>query len=284
MQNQTVKEDWLNNFLSFNKYYVSDHELFAKQLKVSSDYKISLRFFGNKIIGYNYILVVKSKKLHWNNFFSKESLYFISTLTQILSNSQNKNKLSVLFYSEEKLLQGRLNEFGIYFKNKIINCDSERLSKYFYFINPKLISSIGGEKRINKTINDYFQYWTKENLSKFISFNDVDAFKILENNKILFLELKRPDESTNTWLPYLDDSANYKAGIQMESDIKKLKFITISYNSNQNSQISVFKINKITNEKIFGTVSKGDPQSFNINSFDSNNNEFNFESDRRRRK
>jgi hypothetical protein len=254
--NITKKSDWLNDWLSNEGFFVSDHDKFSSLLKLNDNYKISLRFFGNKYAKYHYSLIVKAAPSEWSNFFTDTTDQFISKLEYLL-----KDKISIIFYSEESS-----DLFGVRYENKIVSCTAERLSSYFTFLNPKFTQNAGGNKRINKSLNDSFQLWTKQYLSKFISCNDIDAFSLLEN-KILMLELKRPKQNVQKWMPYVDDYSNYSSGIIMETNNPLIEFTTVSYNENQSNCVGIYKINHASKEKIMGINRLKSVSSMKVNDF-----------------
>ncbi|GKQ00627.1 hypothetical protein NUKP74_43290 [Klebsiella quasipneumoniae] len=63
--NLTIKDDWMNDYLSDHGYFVSDHESYRISLGLPKQAKVSLRFFGNVKIGYFYAIVINCDESGW---------------------------------------------------------------------------------------------------------------------------------------------------------------------------------------------------------------------------
>lgn len=260
---ETNKTDWMNDLLAEHDYFVSDHITFSEKLGLPAEYQASLRFFGNVRMGYRYILVIKfndneNQPTFNNDIFDLRINEFKRIFGGLSALNQN---FSVLFYSNT-------GSYFIYFNSKLEYCDSARLSKYFGYIDPSLTSNLGASKKINVSINDNFQYWTRENLSKFITFNDFDAFKLFSDGKLNILELKRPDKSLiENWFPRTNDIANYKACLRISEDSEYIDFCTVAYNSHdQGKLLSVYISNINYQNQITGTRVLGKVTNFNFDS------------------
>ncbi|EJL6506151.1 hypothetical protein NMR59_002604 [Vibrio cholerae] len=238
----TEKSDWLNNYLSKNGFIVSDHESLPKRFSLPETAKLSIRFYGNINFGYNLLIVINAERSDWRECANKD----IMSLANELSLISSKN-IDVLLFSNSSR-----NEFGIYSRKRWIHLNDDGLLNYFKNIENSIVENIGSVKKMNRSFNDYFQEWTSNNLSKFFTFNDIDAL-CYSDSSIFLLELKRPStESHSTWLPYLDDSGNYKAGIWFERVYSKCKFTTIAYNSDDQNICTIFHIDLISKEVIQG--------------------------------
>lgn len=263
----TIKEDWLNNYLADNECFVSDHRSYSDSIGIPLEDKISLRFFGNMAIGYNFILVINAKNI---KYYEGLLIHRLEEHRVALEKIFDKD-ISVLVFSDECP-----DSFIIMENDTQEILTTLELKKFFEKINSKLVQDIGAFKRINKTSNDYFQLWTAENLSKFITFNDIDAFYIgwdsnVNSNNILHIfELKRPEESYLTWEPYLDDSSNYKAGKWMEtnhSSSSKIRFRVICYNLSHENKVAWFIVDEVSKICIKGRVYRGDIVNIDIKTF-----------------
>lgn len=242
--NLTIKDDWMNDYLSDNGYFVSDHETYRISLGLPKQAKVSLRFFGNVNIGYFYAIVINCDESGWEQCITASLLGHKEKLTDILDGN-----ISILMFDNNQ------GSFCIY-DGVIRKISSVQLVTYFSNINSDLTAESGTSKRINRTTNDAFQAWTRENLSRYVSCNDIDAFKIGENT-IEFVELKRPLQNCYDWLPYLNDYGNYKALQVMGITNRNIKSIsTLSYNANNNKHFVVFRLDKIERDVIEGGVSK----------------------------
>jgi len=160
----------------------------------------------------------------------------------------------------------------------MIGCSSLELKKYFEGINESLVSSEGSSKAINKSMNDNFQRWTRQHLSKFLVINDFDGF-YMKDSTVFILELKRVRESCEKWHPYTDDISNYRAclSIVADSGFHRDNFKTIAYNDYDSSKVFVVIINELLKNSIRGV--KGITHPTNVFT----HNEFtNFESNKSR--
>jgi hypothetical protein len=238
----TNKTDWLNDKLAKKGLLVSSHHTFNTYLGYDNqDYDISLRFIGNISIGYNYILVIITDEL--NNF--KATTQIKNTILK-LSALFNKSVYTLVSANTKTDMNFLVSTNGVDFDLH----DSDGLKLFFTKINHNYTQDIGVTKELNKSINDNFQQWTRNNLSKFITINDFDAISI-HTPSAYILELKRVEEDINTWLPYLDDYANYKA---CDNIIKSLKldlnhFRTIAYNINNENEIAICMLISIEKDK-----------------------------------
>ena len=240
---RTIKDDWLNERLAREGYLVSDHPTFSVIMGVAPDCSVSLRFFGNIRIGYFFALVFKADCLELDAFSALSSNSIIVELEASL-----QSKLLVLFCDNvDSTKFGVLDGAGM----RLVN--SEDLVQYFAEVNEELTLASGALKGINRTINDPFQAWTRKHLSRYIVFNDVDAFIIQEDGTLLLLELKRPQESIDSWLPYTDDASNYKAGVaRTQASGGAIKWLTLGYNEEDENSLSIFCINQATKQVIAG--------------------------------
>ena len=240
---RTIKDDWLNERLAREGYLVSDHPTFSAIMGIAPDCSVSLRFFGNISIGYYFALIIKADCLEWDAFSALSSNSIIVELEASLP-----SKLLVLFCDNvDSTKFGILDGAGVRLGN------SEDLVRSFTEVNEELTLSPGGLKGINRTINDPFQAWTREHLSRYIVFNDVDAFIIQEDGNLLLLELKRPQESVDSWYPYTDDASNYKAGVAMtQASGGAINWLTVAYNEEDENSISIFWITQATKQVVNG--------------------------------
>lgn len=248
---QTSKEDWLTDKLSEKGLFVSSHSSLNKHLGFEEkNYDVSIRFIGNTALGYNFLLVIIVDDINeFKNNISSNITIFINKLSEKL-NKQVYTVISMKSIECQKFLASsngkKFNEYN-----------SDLLKTFFENINQQYTKNVGTSKDINKSYNDNFQVWTRKNLSKYITINDFDAISI-DTPTVYIIELKRVDEDINTWLPYLDEYANYKA---CESIIKDLNldlnhFRTIGYNKKNENEIGVFIFTSIQQDrlKLFKTI------------------------------
>lgn len=275
----TQKTDWMNDYLADNNYYVSDHLSYSKKMDLPENVKVSLRFFGNVRIGYVFLLAINASRSFWKECITEKIKLHLKTL-----NSLSSNPIPLLLFSDEAP-----KEFGIFTsdgRKQVV--DDQGLSQFFSSYNSAFLADVGEAKAKNKTYNDSFQAWTIKHLSRYLTVNDVDSFSLLESNIGLLLnviELKRPqEESYETWLPYTDDTGNYKAGSWMEKNIRNTTFRTIAYNANKNLMISFFDIQNIQSSKLNGLLFRGSIQAINLTNLQCGENLQVFTSNRCRQK
>lgn len=193
---KTQKGDWFNKCLASNGAFVSSNEKFSFYFNLDAPIELRFAKIGTTIV---FILTINTTK-------SSDLRSFSLAIQQGKLNLFSKyfSPLIVLFYdsnSNFKVLDS---------SNNIISITSSGLEKLFEGHNSDFTSNKGSVKKVNKSINDGFQIWTRTNLSKYCVINDIDAFHLTDKRIILF-ELKRVKENLKTWMPYTDDKSNYEA-------------------------------------------------------------------------
>lgn len=252
----TRKTDWMNDYLASANYYVSDHPSYGKTLALPVDAKVSLRFFGNIRLGYIFLLAINAPRKLWKSCITPEVREHLNNLNMI-----TESKIPLLMFSDDNPEQ-----FGVVENNsKGQLLDGDGLRQFFGQFNQELLSNLGDAKPRNRTYNDSFQAWTINNLSRYLTVNDIDAFGLSSaNNRLNLIELKRPRESCETWLPYADDAGNYKAGNWMSSNLKNTDFKTIAYNAENVEPIVFFDVYHIQQNELSGDLFRGAVQAIDL--------------------
>lgn len=254
----TRKTDWMNDYLANANYYVSDHSSYGKTLALPADAKVSLRFFGNIKLGYIFLLAINAPRTLWNSCLTPEVREHLNNLNII-----TESKIPLLLFSDDNPEQ-----FGVLENNskgKLL--DGKGLRQFFGQFNQEFLSNLGDAKPKNRTYNDSFQAWTINNLSKYLTVNDIDAFGLSPaNNRLNLIELKRPKESCETWLPYVDDAGNYKAGNWMSSNLKNTYFKTVAYNAENMDSIVFLDVSHIQKDELSGCLFRGTVQAIDFES------------------
>lgn len=231
---QTVKDDWLNDMLANENWLVSSHESFASQVGLSG-IDVSVRFIGNKSIGYKLLIIVLLDKAE-----------------QAIVSLRNNSKLTILSddlvtatgYEVYSIVFGDDCAYAGFSVGDLTKYSHDSLFLFFESICPPSTQNVGDVKEKNRSINDKFQSWTRKNLSKFISINDFDSICLKkENNSLHVLELKRIQQDPQKWCPYLDDFSNYYACQKIAGN----KFRTVVYNADCNEKVAVFRFFEISN-------------------------------------
>jgi hypothetical protein len=128
----------------------------------------------------------------------------------------------------------------------------KELAEFFGKVNSSLTKNIGEAKEINSSVNDPFQTWTRTNLSRFATINDIDAINLnVMASKSLLFELKRVKENVSTWQPYLDDWTNYATFMAACIDTYHAHRV-IAYNPEPSPQVALHWLLEATHSAIKG--------------------------------
>ena len=215
---QTVKNDWLNDLLANHDYHVSGHPTFAEKLGISGEATLRFARLRENIIYFLAIKPVKKKSVYQQEYLDafragKINL-FINKFPHLIQ----------LFYAEE------LSVFNLFFPSKgyFKEVSFDRMVDFVSHVNEDFRRAAGASKAINVSMNDAFQFWTRNFLSAYAVVNDIDAFT-LAGDQPLFLELKRlSTQSIIEWQPYLDDRANF-ASLNIIAKQQNGEAITLAY-------------------------------------------------------
>lgn len=237
---QTEKGDWLNDLLASESWLVSSHQSFVDRAGLT-EADISLRFVGNRSIGYKFILVILQDDAR-ALVDSLSSNTELEALFKLLRKVSSQSLYCLVFGKNCAYAGEDIKGLDLY--------THDSLTSFFKKIIPPSVENVGNVKEENQSINDSFQSWTRSKLSKYIAVNDFDAICVKEENGSLhILELKRIKANPQEWCPYLDDAANYLACKQLVQN----KFRTIAYNEGSDEAVAVFKLDDVSKENISGT-------------------------------
>lgn len=241
---QTVKSDWLNDHLA-DKSYVSGHESFRDDLGLPKKAIPAIRYI-NLSGEYLWLLTIEAPEETWQ--IIKEELGENETFKLI--KSKFENKLNVLLFSPD--IEGSFSYKD--HSRDYVDTDGNGLKQILSNELNGIDTNIGTIKEKNKSINDNFQIWTRENLSKYSVINDFDALQLTdeEGKKGMIYELKRVQEDIATWEPYVDDTRNYQ---RVNTISSKLGFnnVTLAYNVTNKDAFSVHYNLKPETSQISGT-------------------------------
>ncbi|MGE7661319.1 hypothetical protein ACQKL6_06305 [Peribacillus sp. NPDC097197] len=248
--NQTEKNDWLNDFLA-PKNFVSSHESFRVALGLPEESFPSIRYI-NLSGKYLWLLTIEASEENWEtikNNLDKNQAYN-------LINSRFEEYLNVLLYSPEKMSCFSYKSYNSNYEDTDGNGLREKLKEELKSIDV----NIGTSKEENKSLNDNFQKWTRENLSMYCVINDFDAVFLTnkEGEKCIIYELKRVGEDIVTWEPYTDETRNYQRVNDISSKLGFNNF-TIAYNVKSTETFAVHynikpQVNQITGTRIIYDV------------------------------
>ena len=252
----TQKTDWMNDYLANSNYYVSDNPSYSERLELPVNAKVSLRFFGNIKLGYIFLLAINAPRGLWNSCLTQKVREHLNNLNMITG-----SKIPLLLFSDDSPEQFGLVENKC--KGQLL--DSNSLRQFFGQFNQEFLSNLGDAKPKNKTYNDSFQAWTINNLSRYLTVNDIDAFGLSSaGNCLNLIELKRPHEPCETWLPYTDDASNYKAGNWMSGNLRHTRFKTIAYNADSMESVVFLDIYDIQQRRLSGKLYRGIVQAIDL--------------------
>jgi hypothetical protein len=197
---KTNKNDWANNFLAKNNIVVSSHLSNVSHLGLEN-IELVFRFiaFKNHFLFFVTLDSVDTKTIRELENGIKHKAYFKKSFNCL-------SGFFILLYSPEKFL------ICDDFNNPLFR--TVDLLNYLQSLAYGITSDVGSSKMINKSTNDFFQDWTRSNLSKKCIINDIDGLYLSPERSIIF-ELKKPKENISSWLPYNRDKPNYLALISL---------------------------------------------------------------------
>jgi|GEM_PF-1983239 len=220
----TVRPDWLNDLLATNGAYVSGHPSFAERLGISG--AVTLRFLRLKECILYFLTIEPNQPDYQAEYLAAFDADHLNELRQKFT------PLVHVFYTEGSA------EFTLFYpaKRTFLTADFREMTRLTAGHHQGFGQDIGSGKGINKSINDTFQTWTRECLSKYATANDLDAFK-LAGPAPVFLELKRVTQPLADWRPYLDDIANFNS-LNLIAQQRGGISVTLAYQANNPTEIA----------------------------------------------
>lgn len=197
--------DWMEQSLEEKGFLVSGTAGFARRLSLHEKAHPSLRFVAEVPSGnleaFNpiFLLIVE-------NVLSEEA----PRLYRELEKNPVYTELKRLFepFCFHLLLTLESQRFPFFLEKPMT---LEDLAHWFYGKARRLEKNPGAAKQTNRPesqrSSDLFRAFTRRYLSRLSVVNDIDAVKLQE--RAILLELKKPQESVDTWEPYIDDCPNY---------------------------------------------------------------------------
>jgi hypothetical protein len=235
-----------------------DHEMIPKMitLNVAFDY-IPTSIPEENIV--NYLNNKYTTDIHFNKMYKhckelatlKKLNFSVFVYPSLPSFADN--------YWHKSTQEYKLDEVNFYVKDVMNNSpfkyNGKELVSYIYKVLGKTYTDKGSTKEQNKTIHDYFQFWSRNNLSTYIKKLDCDGIlKNNANNKHALIEIKRSSiPPIPQWKPYVNDSNNYKTQLAFSKKLNAKCWLlqhegkgVISSTTN----ISFYDIDSANNEKI----------------------------------
>ena len=227
-----MNDNWMEIFLANNGFLVSGTRSFAGCLGLNEEMRTSLRlvaWFDSYVRREIFLLVVENIQL------------------EDASRIYKKLKNNCIYDALEKLLQQNiyvlltLSDGQFFLENRK---SPHELAEWFYSKSRALNQDIGTTKDTNRRDgqrkSDFFYDFTRNHLSRFCVCTDIDAVRLpsSQNQRLLFLELKTPEERVTTWQPYIDDCANY---MHLQDIAQKInaEFRVIAYNLSCSTQVQL---------------------------------------------
>lgn len=248
---RTKKSDWLNTLLAkTSNIFVSGHESAPRLMGLPTDSVVTFRFAGNRKKTYLLLLTIESQRTNWEAIVSAllQEGGVGHAVVSGLSEKLNQKMLCILCGGEQE------HKFGLIVDGKLKPVAGQELKQHLGNIDPDLISNANGAvKAINTSLNDEFQRWGRENLSKYLVLNDFDAFSMTSEKVLVIYELKRVQEDLKTWRPYLDDEPNY-AALRVMCNGNRARLRVIAYQPSNEDYVAVHYIVDSSSSGIEGRV------------------------------
>lgn len=234
------------------KCYVSGHPSFSKRLGLPNSAISTLRWFGNRNMGYRPLLVIEAPPEIWIQVTEsiRQSAETLREVREFILDAPAPTLIfgGVTAGSAERSIDAPPQFLFSLDGKEFRDFKTVDLRGYFGSINPDFVQNLGTTKDINTTQNDSFQVWTRRNLSRYIVASDVDAMDT--DAKILF-ELKRGKGKSSDWLPYLDEASQY-SGLMTLAKRANYRLRVIAYNENEQDVYGSYQLTEVTNESIKG--------------------------------
>jgi len=232
---KTIKQDWVNDYLSTQLIFTSGHPSNNKYLNLGDDDEIVFRFIELDGQFIYFATVVSTSDDAANN------------IEAAISDNRRFAQYFDVFPNFFILLIKDDEEFyAIIRDHKAMRIN---LLSFFQNFIPTIGENIGTFKAVNKSVNDIFQSWTRINLSKYAVISDLDAICFVDGSPILF-ELKRVEESIEEWLPYMDDASIYRRQLTIAKRFGG-KFRLIAYNAyDEEGRVAFFTKVNVSKERI----------------------------------
>ena len=247
MARMTKKHDWLNDLLaSVSGMLVSGHPSFSERIGLRTDDTVVLRFVGNRRQTIALILTILSDMEEWGR--TKRTIASSPNARQIIMQISTILGARVCIVLCDNDIAGAFSVSDDL--ESFHDADDQDLLRYFERVNIEMTQNPGTYKEINISINDSFQRWTRQYLSRYLVVNDLDALLL---SKPAIFELKRVKEDIADWRPYVDDSANY-AALMLICKNAKIPLRVIAYQVDNRDLVALHQVQSATKACIEGRV------------------------------
>ena len=248
MPERTEKSDWLNSkFAGEEGMLVSGHVSFSQRLGITEEAVVTLRWAGNRRIGYYPLFIVEAEQSIWAQL---QSSLMTSPVALQLRRMFNIG-LPAIIFNKSATLFNVTRDWQIYKQ-----MDSDTLVRFFRHKDRNLTDNPGTWKVANRSYNDNFHAWTGKNLSEYITISDIDAMSLLSQK---IYELKRVQEAIQTWEPYLDEGKQYLALDVIAQGIGYTFEPVHAYNPHETTVMAIHTLSNIRDDAIVGTSVLIDP-------------------------
>lgn len=254
----TEKQDWFNTLLAKRRALVSSATSFSSNLALPDRCTAELRFVRHQD-RIQYLLTLNSGTVLSNR---PAALQLVRSMVRASKGPFEQivgvfgETIQVLLYSNEQP-----NRFWVYdpHTRQLSAKDSHELEELFQSLLPGVTQGPGTSKEVNKSINDAFQRWTRQHLTRRCTVNDIDALQLSGEHAFasqpIVYELKRVNENLETWKPYTDDYYNYVALYAVADDIGG-QARTVAYNKTGEKAyvaVHILSMAKSSPKKLVGT-------------------------------
>ena len=231
---RTSKADWFTRYLYSLDFWVGGTPVKGTTLE-SEMATQTIRYFAGAKEKFLTVYILEFEEDHNPN------IDYQALITKNFENLGIKTNFALAIWPMKKPLFAILDGSNYFEK-----LDSEKVVKHFGKYDESLVGKSEYIKPLNKSFTDFFHLWARENLKGFQ--NDIDAF-FLTSSDIHMLELKRPQESVNTWKPYKADIKNYLTFSKYCDQFGYL-MTNIAYSESEPGSIKVFSPIEIHNGKM----------------------------------
>lgn len=232
---ETQRDDWMLETLAKNPDCVlSGHSSLRERLELPDGVRVEVRVAGDRRRVRVCLVTVAAPRGAWRAV--AEACRRSERMAELLAALQRLGLPAnwMLIYDPKSDVEFGLSPDGATFEL----LSSAELAGKFGTVDPRLVRDVGTTKLVNKSVNDSFQAWTRENLSKYLCITDVDALVLAE--EVIVLELKRVQEDVTDWFPYVDDESNY--ALQRTMTGPEVRVVNCAYDPKNPDQALLFTV------------------------------------------
>lgn len=254
--------DWFSNHIEAQpNTLVADRDWLHKLYNIETGAQFSLRILSDMLTQFHLpVLVVRHDNLHILDELACHQA--LADLRHSVLQGMAKDIPIIVAPATPCLLEEA--QFGIYcgeHGTRIRSADG--LARYFKWL-PELhgqhdslnfLANAGARKLINQDVRDAFQLFTRAHLNKDLVIQDFDMLRLV-GTQWQAIETKRHKCAVSAWLPYVDDSRNFRALAAASKAFGMLEPVCIGYRvyerEGSTPLVSVNYLKRITLDAIEG--------------------------------